>query len=490
MGRAAVGARIGILVVALALLVPVSAAAGWTHASSSNFEVYTGAGERSARETLAQFERIRAFFAHHLKLTPPAGRPVRLILFSSAREFRPFRINDAVVAYYRPSAERDYIVMQPVGRASQAVMVHEYVHLILTRSGGRYPVWLNEGLAEYFSTLPVTGDVVPVGRAPRGRVRALASGGLMSLDRLLAVTQSSPEYQSADQGGRFYTQSWVLTHMVLSDERYRDRAETFLSTVRRGTSATAAFASVYGRSLAEVEKDLASYVREGYYDVSVVRFEEPSRGPRVSTREVTDLEAGLVTAGLLAAAREDAGKARAAYEALAVDHADHPALLDARAALEVRTGRAQAALPFLRRAVEVGSTDAETYRNLAALTAASDAAQAERLLGQALQLDPTSVRGRSQLAALVGPRDPSAALAVLASVTDVSPAEAYDVIRLRTNAYVALGELDRAHAAARDLVQVARSRQRRSVAAELLASIEAALGRRQDLDQHAAPESP
>jgi tetratricopeptide (TPR) repeat protein len=480
MGRGVSAVRIVWLALALSVVAPAASAANWTHASSEHFEIYTSAGERSARDTLVQFERIRAFFADHLKLTPPPGRPVRLILFANEREFRPYRINEAVVAYYRPGPGRDYIVMQPVGRASHAVMVHEYVHLILTRSGGRYPVWLNEGLAEYFSTIPVTGEAVPVGRAPRGRVRALSSWRLMSLDRLFAVTHQSPEYQTANEGSRFYTQSWALTHMLLSDERYRDDAAAFLAMVSRGTRTAEALASVYGRTVAEVEKDLDNYVRESYFRARIETFDEPARTANMPTREVSDFEAGLVTANLLAAAPEDAARARTAFEALAREHGVQPLLLDAQAALEIRNGRSQAALPFLRGAVDAGSTDAETYRSLAALLARDEPASAERLLGRSLELEPSSVRARVQLAALIGPRDAGAALAVLASVTSVTTFEAYDVIRLRANAYAALGELDRAHTAAQDLVRVARSRQRRSVANELLTSVEAALmGRRE-----------
>jgi lipopolysaccharide biosynthesis regulator YciM len=125
--------------------------------------------------------------------------------------------------------------------------------------------------------------------------------------------------------------------------------------------------------------------------------------------------------------------------------------------------------------VEVGSTDAETYRNLAALTAAQDRVEAEVLLARSLELDPSNVRARVQIATLVGTRSPAAALTALEPVTNPNPFEAFDVIRLRAQAYLALGDLDRAHAAARDLVGLARTGQRRNVAAELLAVVEAQL---------------
>jgi tetratricopeptide (TPR) repeat protein len=461
-----------LLVLVLLLTAPMQAANTWTYASSTHFEVFTTAGARSARETLAQFERIRAFFAGHLELTPPAGRRVRLVLFSNEAEFRPYRINDAVVAFYRPGAATDYIVMHPLGRLSHDVMVHEYVHLILNRSGGRYPVWLNEGLAEYFATLPSTGDAVPVGRMARTRMRSLMSGRLFNLDQLFAVTHESPEYQTAEHGGLFYAQSWALTHMLLADPRYRDGANRFIALMREGIPSAQAVETVWGRPLGRLQGDLQDYVRNGYFAVRVIRFDEPSEDAPVATREVSSFEADLVLANMLAAAREDADKARKAFEGLAAQKPDDIALLESRAALEFRTGRARAGRPFLERAIELDTTTASTYRDLAALVVAEDAARAEALLERALALDPLDVRTRVHLASLLSRRDPVEVILMLEPVGRAGSAEAFDVFRLRANAYLAVNDLARAREAARELTQVARSRQQQAVAARVVSSVE------------------
>ncbi len=472
MKKPGVRARGLLLVVCVLLIAPVQAAATWTYASSTNFEVFTTAGARSARDTLAQFERIRAFFAGHLELTPPPGRRVRLVLFSNEQEFRPYRISAAVVAFYRPGPATDYIVMHPLGRLSHDVMVHEYVHLILNRSGGRYPVWLNEGLAEYFATLPSSGDAVQVGRMARTRVRSLASGRLIGLDRLFAVTHESPEYQTAEHGGLFYAQSWALTHMLLADPRYRDGANRFIALMRQGTPSAQALQTVWARSLRQVQDDLLDYVRSGYYAVRLIRFEEPSRNAPVAMREVSSFDAELVLANLLAAAREDADKARKAFEGLAAQRPDDVALLESRAALEFRTGRPRAARSFLERAAELDTPTAATYRDLAALVVAEDAARAEALLERALAIDPADVRTRLHLATLLSRRDPIEVLVMLEPVGRVSSVEAFDVFRLRANAYLALDDLTRARDAARELTQVARSRQQQAVAARVVALVE------------------
>jgi len=90
------------------LLSPAAKAADtWTYASSDHFEVYTTAGARQARDALVYFERVHAFFSDVLHLTPTQARPTRVIVFSGDRDFKPYRLNDVAIAYYRPGPDRD-----------------------------------------------------------------------------------------------------------------------------------------------------------------------------------------------------------------------------------------------------------------------------------------------------------------------------------------------------------------------------------------------
>src|SRR5271165_832280 len=48
--------------------------------------------------------------------------------------------------------------------------VHEYVHLLIRHKELEFPVWLNEGLADLYSTLKPQGDKILVGTPPEGRM--------------------------------------------------------------------------------------------------------------------------------------------------------------------------------------------------------------------------------------------------------------------------------------------------------------------------------
>jgi hypothetical protein len=144
------------------VLFPAAGSEGprWLKIKSPNFELFTTAGERNGREVARHFEQVRAFFLEAMGLGLKSGPPVRIVVFRSDKEFAPYAPNELASAFYLGTDDHDYIIMKGASGENFPVAVHEYTHLLLKHSGMRPPVWLNEGLAEFYSNLkPVAGKV-------------------------------------------------------------------------------------------------------------------------------------------------------------------------------------------------------------------------------------------------------------------------------------------------------------------------------------------
>src|SRR5207244_12348069 len=102
------------------------------------------------------------------------------------------------------------------GDETSSVVFTEYAHLLMRNSGRGIPLWLNEGLAEYFSTflLESNGREAIVGR-PMAVHLALLNQRLMPVSELLAVGPASPMYNEGDRRSIFYAEAWALTHYLL-----------------------------------------------------------------------------------------------------------------------------------------------------------------------------------------------------------------------------------------------------------------------------------
>ncbi len=124
----------------LILLLPstiLSAESRWIKATSSNFELYTTAGEKKAREGILHFERVRSFFLKSSGLKPSSKSRVRIVAFQSEKEYRPYRINEGAAAHASGSQDHDEIVMRSISEESYPIAVHEYVH-ILSEAGRKH----------------------------------------------------------------------------------------------------------------------------------------------------------------------------------------------------------------------------------------------------------------------------------------------------------------------------------------------------------------
>src|SRR5580658_1372548 len=159
----------------LAAALPAFAADQWTHLATPHFELYTTVGEKTGRQAILYFEQVRSFFTQAAPVTGVAEFPVRLIIFKSEKQYRPYAASDAAFAFFAASRNRNYIVMQDAETEHFPTAIHEYMHLIVRNSHLTLPLWLNEGWADVYSTLRPVGGKTVVGDLVPGYVQALSS---------------------------------------------------------------------------------------------------------------------------------------------------------------------------------------------------------------------------------------------------------------------------------------------------------------------------
>ena len=194
---------------------------------SPNFEAYSSAGERDTRDALRYFERVRDFFLQVNQREPPKPVPVYVVVFGSEKEYAPYRLNEFATAYYFGGADRDYIVMGRTGEQAAQIAVHEYVHLVARHAGLKFPPWLNEGIAELYSTLRMQGDKVLVGDLIPGRLQALFTEKWVPLSVILSAGPDSPYYNEKNKAGSLYNEGWALVHMLQLSPEYVSKYSEF-----------------------------------------------------------------------------------------------------------------------------------------------------------------------------------------------------------------------------------------------------------------------
>lgn len=435
----------------------------WTVAASAHFRVYSQAGEEPARSTLRWFEQLRAFFQRTGFALD--GRPtVRVIGFRSQQNYDQYRLRPTADAYYVGTESSDSIVM-PSLRADQAgIAAHEYAHLALYANGLEFPAWLNEGLAEYFSTLQIGERNTRLGGDLPIRSQILKHSVWIPLPQLL-ITKA----QTRAQAGLFYAQSWALTEMLIVSPEYKARFPQLLSELSTGVSGADALTAVYGKSSDAITGDLRRWINGGKTSVSVLPpipiDSVPLRIWRLSSQE-----ARLLTAGLLLDIGE-LNRAEEEYRKLLRESPNDAEAYGALGSIALRRGDREGARKNWKLAMQHGISDANLCYRYAVLAEEMGLFQNEIIdaLGKAVTLQPEFDDARYKLALISNNKgDYAEGLRQLLGIKFVKPTRAFAYWTAIAYAYDQLGEREKTKSAATEAMQHAATKAERDRAAQLL----------------------
>jgi tetratricopeptide (TPR) repeat protein len=207
--------------------------------------------------------------------------PTVIIIFPNEKLFAPFKPTfqgkprTDVAGFFAPGVNLNYILMQNVGPATDRVIFHEYAHLILSNVMPNPPVWLNEGMAEFYSTFRLMdgGRRAQIGLAIDEHLRLLNGAGRVPLAELLKVDRKSPLYNESARASVFYAESWALTHMIVNGQPNRlKELSAYLAKVANAVPEERAWEETFGT--AKMEQDFRLFLTGRLYNTVLIDFEE------------------------------------------------------------------------------------------------------------------------------------------------------------------------------------------------------------------------
>lgn len=406
----------------------LQAAEHWISLTTPHFEMYTTNGVKQGTAALQIFEQVRYFFLRFSTKFAPDSR-VRIIAFRSENEYKPYRFNEGTFAYYLRSPKQDYIVMQDISSEHHSAAIHEYTHLIVENLNLKLPIWLNEGLADLFSSLEPKGDQARVGRLLPERLISLSRERWLELPKLLSVDRNSPYYNERDKMSIFYAQSWALTHMLVLGKEYRPNFSKFLEAIALDKKEEDSFRLIYGKTLKQVNDDLRDYFQHGTISLLFdIHLEKSDLEPIVA--ELSELQTRLALTDLLAANQKTATQAQARLEELAKEHPENAEIEESLGYLNWQQRNTDQARFHFARAVERGSKDPEMLYHYSQLLreASGPNSQVVTLLQRALAAKPSYYDAQFALGmAAMSEQKYGLALATLRTIKTVKPEHAYHV---------------------------------------------------------------
>ncbi len=407
-----------VLALMLAGACPAAVAGGdqWTEVGSSHFVVVTNAGEKQARHILDQFERMRWVFQTLFpKLNADPPTPIMVFAAKNGKTFQSVepqayraRGQLTLAGYFLTSQEKNYILVRLDAEQEHAyaTVYHEYTHLQFRSAGSFMPLWLNEGLAEFFQNTDIHEKDVILGQANVNQLLFLRQQSLIPLPVLFKVDASSPFYHEEDKGNIFYAEAWALTHMLMITDRENktNRLQTYLNLMAHHEDSVVAAEKAFG-DLKRLQSELSNYIHANQYKQFLMQSgAAPIDEAAFTVKPLTQLDADADRAEILALVQREK-EARDILDAILKTDPNNVRAMETMGGIELHSGSTADARKWYGEAVKLDSKSYLANYYFATISMRSggsdDAGAIESSFRAAIQLNPKFAPAYDGLAAFL-----------------------------------------------------------------------------------------
>ncbi|HEX3436312.1 MAG TPA: DUF1570 domain-containing protein [Pseudacidobacterium sp.] len=310
-----------------------------------------------------------------------------------------------LAGYFMRAPDKNYILLRldAQGEHPFATVYHEYTHYMLRNASQWIPLWLNEGLAEFYQNTDIEEQAVLLGQASADDILYLRQNRLLALTTLLTVDQTSPYYHEEQKGSVFYAESWALTHYleVTGRQQGKDYIHDYALHLVKKEDPVAAARESFG-DLNQLQKALDRYISQGQFMMfkmnSVIAVDESS----FQVQPVSSFDADAIRADVLVY-NQRTKEAQALLDALLHDDPKNPQAHETMGYLKFREGDMEAARKWYGEAVRLDSQSYLAHYYYAAMSIGlpdAQNAEIESSLRTCMKLNPAFAPAYDALARL------------------------------------------------------------------------------------------
>ncbi len=195
----------------------------WEECRSGPFEVWTNASEKDARQLLVRLEQVRHMVGVYLGKSDPVSLwTIRVLV----RKGKNTPATDWTLG-------RDAWISQlPENAVPSADWMKDVARMLMESNARRLPVYWEQGLLTFLSTLDAKGPRITLGAPP-------------------VATQR--------------TMDWARVHYLATNEEYTTRFRVLMNNLQQGADEDVGYRNAIGKTKAELEKTIAAYHAAGQF---------------------------------------------------------------------------------------------------------------------------------------------------------------------------------------------------------------------------------
>jgi hypothetical protein len=251
------------------LIAPALEGRTWSGVKSDHFEVY--AKRSGAEKVTRQLEQLRAVLDAAGLVNRAKERSVHVLIFDNEKDY--FRYGPAgSTGFFQSCGDYDFIGLLAI---DPDVVGHEYVHAVMSWKWPHAPTWMQEGLAEFYSTARRSEKGITIGGLKWGYADIVDN---LSARRLPALTMARSGLIRADRRESYelYGLAWAAVSLLKTTDTYRGGSDKFLTAISNAAELPEALSRIYGVSVNRFVTDLDCYLKsEHFASIEYVEYRSP-----------------------------------------------------------------------------------------------------------------------------------------------------------------------------------------------------------------------
>jgi tetratricopeptide (TPR) repeat protein len=353
----------------------------WFEVRTPHFVVLTDTNEKQGLRVAAQFERMRSVFHFLLpSLSDSDASPIMVLALKDRKAFQALE-PEAYLAkgqmdlagLFMRAPDKNYILLRldAQGEHPYATVYHEYTHFMMRNASEWMPLWLNEGLAEFYQNTDIQDKEVLLGQASPDDILYLRQNRLLPLTTLLKVDNTSPYYHEEQKGSVFYAESWALTHYIeMTDgQQGKNRLQDYANLLVKKEDPVVAAQQAFG-DLNQLQQSLNSYIGQGRFMMFKLNKVFTVDESAFQVRAISTSDADAIRADVLVY-NERTKDAQALIDSTLRDDPNNALAHETMGYLKFREGDMQAARKWYGEAVKLDSQSYLAHYYYAAMSMGS-----------------------------------------------------------------------------------------------------------------------
>jgi len=472
-------------------------AENWLEVGSQHFIVITNGNEKQGRHIADQFERMRAVF--HVafpKMQVDPGSPIVVIALKNEKDFRALEPEAylgkgqlQLAGLFLRAPDKNYILLRldAPGEHPYATIYHEYTHLLTSKAEEWLPLWLNEGLAEFYENTDIRDKDAILGQASPGMIMLLRQNRLIPLATLFGVDRTSPYYHEENKGSIFYAESWALTHyMKIKDWKEKtNELGDYAALLSQKTDPIAAASRTFG-DLKQLQTALERYIGQSSFNAFKMSSSTSVDDTAFKVQPLNPAQADAVRADFLAY-NQRSKDARSLLDEVLREDPSNVQAHETMGYLEFREGHLDEALKWYDQAVKLDSQSFLAHYYFAAISmnrGPNGEDGVESSLRTCIKLNPSFAPSYDRLAVLYAMRNRNLDEAHMLTVQAVALDPANISYRVNAaNVLLAAQQEKNAIGVLQQALKVAKSPQEVAVVQNAIEAVQRSQAARQEVEE-------